>query len=144
MNFDGILRKLFKVLQNSGIPQDLEPARFGILQKLLLSFLEILEFLSTQSSVVHRGLWIFSINHFESELQIVDMLLSVALQIDNLSYQEIFLDKYKFHTDNGKGTIHVLFLDAQKPVLIKGICTIIDQTDVNFSVVSKNMVPSLN
>ena len=43
----GIPQKPFKVLQNSGIPNDLEPARFGILQKLLLSFLKILRFLST-------------------------------------------------------------------------------------------------
>ena len=62
MNFPTILwiltgfsRKPFKALQNSGIPQDLESVRFGILQKLLLSFLEILKVLSTQFSVVHRA-----------------------------------------------------------------------------------------
>ena len=51
----GIPRNSFKVLQNSGIPQDFESAGFGILHKLLLSFLEILKFLGTQFSVVHRG-----------------------------------------------------------------------------------------
>ena len=62
MNFPqiiGILTGLrgnsFKVLQNSGIPQDLESAGFGILHKLLLLFLEILKFLGTQFSVVHWG-----------------------------------------------------------------------------------------
>ena len=45
----------FKVLQNSGIAQDFESAGFGILHKLLLSFLEILKFLGTQFSVVHSG-----------------------------------------------------------------------------------------
>ena len=49
-----IPRKSFKVLQNSGILQYLvELAMFGILQKLLLSLLEILKLLSTQFSVVH-------------------------------------------------------------------------------------------
>ena len=52
VNFD---RKPFKVLQNSGIPQDSQPVRFGVLQKLLLSFLAILKVFSTQFSVVHRG-----------------------------------------------------------------------------------------
>ena len=62
MNFSKILPiltripgKQFKVLQNSGIPQDFELARFGILQKLSLSFLEILKFLGAQFSVIHRG-----------------------------------------------------------------------------------------
>ena len=45
----------FKVFRNSGIPQDFESAGFGILYKLLLSFLEILKFLGTQFSVVHGG-----------------------------------------------------------------------------------------
>ena len=49
-----ILRKLYEVLQNSGI-SNLESARFGILQKLLLSFLEILNFLSLQFSDIYRG-----------------------------------------------------------------------------------------
>ena len=44
-----------EILQNSEIPQDLESVRFGILQKLLLSFLEILKVLSTEFSVVRRG-----------------------------------------------------------------------------------------
>ena len=48
-------QKPFKVLQNSGTPRDCESAGFGILQKLLLSFLQILKFLGTQFSVVHRG-----------------------------------------------------------------------------------------
>ena len=59
----GIPRKTFEVLQNFGILQAFESARFGILQKLLLSFLEMLKFLGTQLSVVHRGEgggWIFS------------------------------------------------------------------------------------
>ena len=43
----------FKVLQNSGIPQDFEWAGFGILQKLLLSFLE-----NWVSSI--GGVWIIS------------------------------------------------------------------------------------
>ena len=51
----GIPGNSFKVLQNSGISQDFESAGFGILQKLLLSFLEILTFLGTQFSVVHKG-----------------------------------------------------------------------------------------
>ena len=57
MNFPKILwilneipGKPFKVLQNSGIPQDFESAGFRILQKLLFSFLEILKFLGTQFS----------------------------------------------------------------------------------------------
>ena len=40
----GIQGNSFKVLQDSGIPQDFESAGFGILHKLLLSFLEILTF----------------------------------------------------------------------------------------------------
>ena len=59
----GILGNSFKVLQHSGILQDFESAGFGILHKLLLSFLEILKFLGTQLSVVHGGggeWWIFS------------------------------------------------------------------------------------
>ena len=55
----GILTRIpgrsFKVLQNSGIPEDFESAGFGILHKLLLPFLEILKFLGTQFSVIHRG-----------------------------------------------------------------------------------------
>ena len=51
----GIPGKPFKVLQNSGIPEDFESAGFGILQKLLLSFLEILKLVGTQFIVVHRG-----------------------------------------------------------------------------------------
>ena len=42
-------------MQNSGIPQYLGLARFGILQKLLQSFVEILKLFSTQFSVVHGG-----------------------------------------------------------------------------------------
>ena len=42
-------------MQNSGIPQDFESAGSGILQKLQLSFLEILKFLGTQFGVVHGG-----------------------------------------------------------------------------------------
>ena len=42
-------------LRNSGIPQHFESDGSGILQKLQLSFLEILKFLGTQFSVVHRG-----------------------------------------------------------------------------------------
>ena len=58
----GIPGKPFKFLRNSGIPQDFELAGTGILQKLQLSFLEILKFLGTQLSVFHRGwgVWIFS------------------------------------------------------------------------------------
>ena len=64
----GIPRKSFKVLQNSWIPQYLESARFAIFQKLLLSLLEILKFSSTQFSVVHRGVWIFSgIAHYGTD-----------------------------------------------------------------------------
>ena len=48
----GIPRRPLKVLQNSGISQAFESPRFGILQKLLLAFLEILKFLGTQFSVV--------------------------------------------------------------------------------------------
>ena len=40
------------------LPQELESSGFGILHKLLLSFFEILKFLGTQFSVVHRR-WIF-------------------------------------------------------------------------------------
>ena len=60
----GIPGNSFKVLQNSGIPQDFELAGFGILHKLLLSFLEILKFLGTQFNVVHRypGSEIFYLN----------------------------------------------------------------------------------
>ena len=54
-NFDRIPENSFKVLQNSEIPQDFESAGFGILHKLLLSFLEILKFLGTRFSVVHGG-----------------------------------------------------------------------------------------
>ena len=56
----GIPGNLCKVFQNSGIPQDFESAGFGNLQKLLVSFLEILKFLGTQFSIVNRGVWIFS------------------------------------------------------------------------------------
>ena len=51
----GIPGKPFKVLRNSGIPQDYESADSGILQILQLSFLEILKFLGTQFSVGHGG-----------------------------------------------------------------------------------------
>ena len=51
----GIPGKPFKILQNSEIPQDSKSAGFGILHKLLLSFLEILKFLGIQFSVVNRG-----------------------------------------------------------------------------------------
>ena len=47
--------KTIQILRNSGIPQDFESASSGLLQKLQLSFLEILKFLGTQFSVVHRG-----------------------------------------------------------------------------------------
>ena len=50
----GVLGKLFKVLQNSGIPLDLESAAFGMLHELPLYFLDIMKFLGTQFSVVHR------------------------------------------------------------------------------------------
>ena len=67
MNFPKILwiltripGKPFKVVRNSGIPQYFESTGFEILPKLLLSFLEILRFLGTQFSVVHKGVWIFS------------------------------------------------------------------------------------
>ena len=53
----GIPGKPFKILQNSGIPQEPESQGFGILHKLLLSFLEIPKFLGTQFI---GGLWIFS------------------------------------------------------------------------------------
>ena len=43
----GIPGKSLKILQNSGIPQEFESAGFGILHKLLLSFLEIMKFLGT-------------------------------------------------------------------------------------------------
>ena len=49
----GIPGNPFKFLRNFGIPQDFGPAGYGILQKLQLSFLEILKFLGTQFSVVH-------------------------------------------------------------------------------------------
>ena len=52
--FTEIPAKPFKILQNSGIPQEFESAGFGILRKLLLCFLEILKFLGTQFGVVHR------------------------------------------------------------------------------------------
>ena len=52
---NGIPGKPFKILQNSGIPQDSESAGSGITYKLLLPFLEILKFLGTQFSVVHGG-----------------------------------------------------------------------------------------
>ena len=51
----GIPGNPFKVLQNSGIPEDFESAGLGILHKLLLSFLEILKFLGAQFNVVHGG-----------------------------------------------------------------------------------------
>ena len=51
----GIPGKPFKFLRNSGIFQDFESAGSGILQKLQLSFLEILKILGTQFSVVHGG-----------------------------------------------------------------------------------------
>ena len=41
----GIPEKPFTFLRNSGIPQDFESVGSGILQKLKLSFLEILKFL---------------------------------------------------------------------------------------------------
>ena len=47
--------KPLKFLRNSGIPQDFESVGSGILQKLQLSFLEILEFSGTQFGVVHAG-----------------------------------------------------------------------------------------
>ena len=56
----GIPAKPFKILQNSGFPQEFKSAGFGILHKLLPSFLEILKFLDTQFSVVYRGVWLFS------------------------------------------------------------------------------------
>ena len=58
MNFPqlfGILTGIsFKVLRNSGIPQDFESVGFGILHKLLLYFLEIMKFFGNQFGVVHR------------------------------------------------------------------------------------------
>ena len=48
----GIPGKLFKFLQNSGNPQDFESVGSGILQKLQLSFLEILKFPGTQFGVI--------------------------------------------------------------------------------------------
>ena len=48
-------RKSFQVLRNSGILQDFQSVGAGMLQKLLLSFLEILKFLRTQFSVLDRG-----------------------------------------------------------------------------------------
>ena len=61
----GIPAKPFKLLQNSGIPQDFDSAVFGILHKLPLSFLEILKFLGVQFSVAHGGGGVFSgIAHF--------------------------------------------------------------------------------
>ena len=61
VNFDRNSKKTIQILQNSGIPQDCETAGIGILEKLLLFFLEILKFLGTQFSAVHRGEgWIFS------------------------------------------------------------------------------------
>ena len=54
-NFVNFNRNSRKTIQSLGIPQDFESAVFGILQKLLLSFLEILNFLGIQFSVVHGG-----------------------------------------------------------------------------------------
>ena len=60
VNFNWNSRKTIQIFAKSGIPQ----ARFWISRfwnpKLQLSFLEILKFLGTQFSVVHRGVWIFS------------------------------------------------------------------------------------
>ena len=56
MNFNWNSRKTIQILRNSGIPQDFELAGSGILQKLQLSFLEILKILGTQLSIIHgRG-----------------------------------------------------------------------------------------
>ena len=51
----GIPGNSFKVLQNLEFLKILKSAGFGILHKLLLSFLEMLKFLGTQFSVVHGG-----------------------------------------------------------------------------------------
>ena len=59
VNFDRNSRKTIQNLAKFRNPQDSESAGFGILYKLLLPFLEILQFLGTQFSVVHR-VWIFS------------------------------------------------------------------------------------
>ena len=51
----GISGKPIKILQNSGILQDFESIGSRILQKLQLSFLEMLKFLGIQFGVVHGG-----------------------------------------------------------------------------------------
>ena len=53
MNFDRDSTKIIQSLAKFCSSQHLESATFRILQKLLLSFLEILKFLSAQFSVVH-------------------------------------------------------------------------------------------
>ena len=67
MNFDWNSSKTIQNLAKSGIPKDFESARFGILDKLLLSFLEIRKFSGTQFSGVHRrvGVDIFWNSQFE-------------------------------------------------------------------------------
>ena len=55
----GIPGSSFKVLQNSGIPQDFESAGSGVLHKLQLSFLEILKLFPNSVSSI-EGVWIFS------------------------------------------------------------------------------------
>ena len=64
-------------------------AGFGILQKLLLFFLEILKFLGTQFSVVHRGVWIFSeIAHSVTFLVTVAELVSSLWSKANRDLQQ--------------------------------------------------------
>ena len=55
VNFNRNSRKTIEFFRNSGIPQDFESAGSGILQKLQLSFMEILKFLGTLFSVVRWG-----------------------------------------------------------------------------------------
>ena len=56
----GIPEKPFKVMRNFGISQDFESVGFEILQKLLLSFLEIMKFLGTNLMLFIEGVWTFS------------------------------------------------------------------------------------
>ena len=72
LRYDKNLMIPLKFLQNSGIPQDFESVGSGILQKLQLSFLEILKFLGTQFGVLHSwGVDIFWNSPMEFQLSLL-------------------------------------------------------------------------
>ena len=95
MNFDRNSTKIIQSLENCGIPQYLESATFGIQQKLLLSFLEILKFLSTQFSVVHRGgvdiFWNSPLHLIDKQPDYFNWIMTVPLKRVENNHETMFL-----------------------------------------------------